>query len=93
MKFLRSLFGPPKKTIDYQMEYTALRMEMGILLDQMRQIEWRLAMCRNVALDVNIAHGIAARALEGKGGPYPDTSALYQRYCAEVKAGRYINVR
>lgn len=36
-----------------------LRLRERVLLDRLQQIEWRLAMCRSCATDVNIAHAIA----------------------------------
>lgn len=59
-------------------EAAKLGEELRILKDVLRQIEWRLAMARSTAIDVNTAHGLAITALRGRGGIYPDSATNYQ---------------
>ncbi len=49
---IKNLFAAHKRA-KQQQEHIRL------LLDQMRSIEWRLAMCRSCAVDVNAAHAVA----------------------------------
>ena len=49
-----------------------------LLTDELRQIEWRLAMCRSCAVDVNSAHAIAFGALHRLGAePCMSSSSRY----------------
>jgi hypothetical protein len=56
-----------------------LSQEKRVLVDQLRQIEFRLAMCRNTAFDVYAAHNIAVSALLPHGGVLEDSAIIYQR--------------
>jgi hypothetical protein len=51
---------------------------IGLLTDELQQIEWRLAMCRSCAVDVNTAHAIAFGALKRlDAGPWMDSASRY----------------
>lgn len=63
-----------------------------LLTDQLKQIEWRLAMCRSCAVDVNAAHAIAFEALLRLGSePYMSSASRHnierQAEAARTKFG------
>jgi hypothetical protein len=58
------------------------------LIDQLRQVEWHLAMCRSTAHDVHSAHAIAGRALEKHGGPFPTSASNCQRSLVKANADK-----
>lgn len=78
MKWLRSLRA---RLFPSAVKVWTAQEEARVLLDQMRQIEWRLAMCRSCAVDVNIAHSIAFKALDQHGVEPAMSSA--SRYAVE----------
>jgi hypothetical protein len=68
---LRLLFAAHKRAKEQQEQ-------LRVLVDQLRQIEWRLAMCRSCAVDVNAAHAIAFEALAEHGAePWMDSASRY----------------
>lgn len=76
MRWLRALHA---RLFPNAVKVWAAQEEARVLLDQMRQIEWRLAMCRSCAVDVNIAHSIAFKALDRHGvEPAMSSASRYQ---------------
>lgn len=52
--------------------------QVALLVDQMQQIEWRLAMCRSLAHDVAAAHANAFDALQTAGTePFMSSASRY----------------
>lgn len=78
---LRELLSADKRAKAAEDRASAAEATAFALLDQMRQIEWRLAMCRSCAVDVSIAHSIAFRALDSQGVEPAMSSA--SRYAIE----------
>ncbi len=58
--------------------YKTLIADKERLIEAVKQVEWRLAMCRSCAHDVRIAHGIAFDTLSHFGKePYMDSASRY----------------
>ncbi len=52
--------------------------QAALLVDQVQQIEWRLAMCRSCAHDVAAAHAIAFDVLQKAGAePFMNSASRY----------------
>lgn len=63
--------------LDWRSRKTLLECENIYLIDRIRQIEWRLAMCRSTAPDVHLAHSLAADALMTLGKPLLEGATHY----------------
>jgi len=63
MRWLLTFFRSVHENRQLRRETADLRRQNFELVDQMRSIEWRLAMVRSLAVDVHAAHAIAFGAL------------------------------